>query len=135
VAKAILDAVWTRLAASAIYTTLGGRIYWGQAPADLQFPLVVYTSPGFTLTPIFGGPVRYEWEVEFSIYCGNNETAAEPITDIWTIAAGIATALSTTTTATGFDRVSFVRIASGVPSFIDDSWSMTERYRVTAFDI
>jgi hypothetical protein len=36
--------------------------------------------------------------------------------------------------ATGFDRVSAVKTGGGVPSFEDDAWTMTETYRLTAFD-
>ena len=128
--RAILDAIWTRLAASTVYTTLGGRIYLSQGEADVILPLMVYNSAETTVENLFGGVVKHSMDIEFQIFFDNTGTAI-----IHTVASQLATALSTTTTATGFDRVSFVRLSSGVPSFADDSWSMTERYRAIAFDI
>jgi hypothetical protein len=78
---------------------------------------------------MFGTLKRYDMTVEFVIAYANAGT-----TDIWTVAADIETALSTTMSATGFDRVSAVKTGGGVPSFEDDAWTMTETYRLTAFD-
>lgn len=128
--KAILDGIWTRLSGSTLNTTIGGRIYLNQGPQDATFPLIVYSSPETNVERLMGGVVKYTMELEFTIFYDNNGTTA-----IHTIADQLATALSTTATATGFDRISFVRLNGGVPAFSDDSWSMTERYRATAFDI
>ena len=110
--KAILDGIWTRLSGSTVYTTLGGRIYLNQGPADALLPLMIYSAPETSVETLFGGIVKYQLDLEFTIFYDNSGTAA-----------------------TGFDRVSFVRLNGGVPAFSDDSWSMTERYRATAFDI
>lgn len=128
--KAILDGIWTRLSGATVYTTLGGRIYLNQGPADALLPLIVYSAPETGVERIMGGVVKYTMDIEFTIFYDNGGTTA-----IHTIADQLATALSTTATATGFDRISFVRLNGGVPAFSDDSWSMTERYRATAFDI
>ena len=128
--KAILDGIWTRLSGSQVYTTLGNRIYLNQGPADALLPLMIYSAPETSVERLFGGIVKYQLDLEFTIFYDNSGTTA-----IHTIADQLATALSTTTAATGFDRVSFVRLNGGVPAFSDDSWSMTERYRATAFDI
>jgi len=128
--KAILDGIWTRLSGATVYTTLGGRIYLNQGPADALLPLMVYSAPETGVERIMGGIVKYTMDIEFTIFYDNGGTTA-----IHTIADQLATALSTSATATGFDRISFVRLNGGVPAFSDDSWSMTERYRATAFDI
>lgn len=128
--KAILDGIWTRLSGATVYTTLGGRIYLNQGPADALLPLMVYSAAETGVERIMGGVVKYTMDIEFTIFYDNGGTTA-----IHTIADQLATALSTTATATGFDRISFVRLNGGVPAFSDDSWSMTERYRATAFDI
>lgn len=128
--KAILDGIWTRLSGATVYTTLGGRIYLNQGPADAMLPLMVYSAPETGVERIMGGVVKYTIDIEFTIFYDNGGTTA-----IHTIADQLATALSTSATATGFDRISFVRLNGGVPAFSDDSWSMTERYRATAFDI
>ncbi len=128
--KAILDGIWTRLSGATVYTTLGGRIYLNQGPADALLPLMVYSAPETGVERIMGGVVKYTMDIEFTIFYDNGGTTA-----IHTIADQLATALSTSATATGFDRISFVRLNGGVPAFSDDSWSMTERYRATAFDI
>jgi len=128
--KAILDGIWTRLSAATIYTTLGGRIYLNQGPADALLPLMVYQAAEATSERLMGGVVKYTLEVEFTIFYDNAGSTA-----IHTIADQLRTALSTSASATGFDRITFVQLAGGVPSFSDDSWSMVERYRVTAFDI
>lgn len=130
--KPMLDAVKSRLyATSALTTALGSRIYLDQAPANASFPLLVYgTRASATVTPHFGGQNRYDLVVEFLIVYSNAGSDG-----IYTIASALETALSTAMTATGFDRVSAVKVSSSVPSFEDDAWSMTETYRLTAFDI
>ena len=128
--KAILDALKTRLyATSSLTTPLSSRIYLDEAPANALLPLVVYSATNSVATPMFGGGVRYDITVDFTINYANSGT-----TDIHTIADAIATALATTMAATGFDRVTAVKQSGGVPSFQNDAWSMTETYRLTAFD-
>lgn len=130
--KPILDAVKARLyATSALTTALGSRIYLDQAPANAAFPLLVYgTRSNATITPHFGGQNRYDLTVEFLIVYSNAGSDG-----IYTVASALETALSTAMTATGFDRVSAVKVSSTVPSFEDDAWTITETYRLTAFDI
>jgi len=131
-AKPMMDALKTRLhATSALTTPLSSRIYLDEGPANAALPLIVYRAAESTVTPMMGSGTikRYDILVDFEIAYANSGT-----TDIWTIAGALETALSTTMTATGFDRVSAVKVSGGVPSFSDDSWSMIERYRLTAFD-
>jgi hypothetical protein len=73
--------------------------------------------------------VKHTMEFEFQFFFSNSGTQ-----DIHSAAAGLAAALATPLTVTGFDRAVFVRQQVGVPSFSDDSWTMTETYRATAFD-
>lgn len=130
--KAILDAIKTRLyLQTALTTALSSRIYLDTAPADAQLPLLVYApvAPAST-TQHFGGVVRYDMTVTFQIIYTNAGTDS-----IYTIASAIETAMSTTMTATGYDRVTAVKQSSSAPSFADDAWSITETYRLTAFDI
>jgi hypothetical protein len=130
-AKPIMDALKTRLyATTALTTPLGNRIYLDEGPANSALPLMVYSATETTVTPMFGSIKRYDLVVDFLIAYSNSGT-----TDIWTISTALETALSTTMSATGFDRVSAVKVAGGVPSFEDDAWTMTEQYRLTAFDI
>ncbi|NDF13234.1 MAG: DUF3168 domain-containing protein [Proteobacteria bacterium] len=129
--KPIMDALKTRLyATSALTTPLSSRIYLDEGPANASLPLVIYSAVSTVATPMFSGVTRYDMTVDFQIMYANSGT-----TDIWTISQAIQTALSTTMTATGFDRVSAVKINGGVPSFSNDAWSMTDTYRLTAFDI
>jgi hypothetical protein len=129
-AKAIMDALKTRLHATTVLVNrLGGRMYLDEGPSNAALPLMVYSATSTVVTPMFGTLKRYDMTVEFVIAYANAGT-----TDIWTVAADIETALSTTMSATGFDRVSAVKTGGGVPSFEDDAWTMTETYRLTAFD-
>lgn len=129
--KPILDAVKKTIGDSTLSTALGNRIYLDQAPANAAFPLLVWgTQASATVTPHFGGRNRYDLTVNFLFVYSNAGSD-----DIYTATATLETALSTSMTATGFDRVSAVKVASSVPSFEDDAWSMTETYRLTAFDI
>jgi len=130
--KPILDAVKTRLYANSTLTSaLGSRIYLDQAPPNAAFPLLVYgTQASATVTPHFGGQNRYDLTVNFLFVYSNAGIDA-----IYTATSALETALSTTMSATGFDRVSAVKVSATVPSFDDDAWSMTETYRLTAFDI
>jgi len=129
--KPILDAVKTRLYANSTLTSaLGSRIYLDQAPSNAAFPLLVYgTQASATITPHFGGQNRYDLTVNFLFVYSNAGADA-----IYTATSALETALSTTMSATGFDRVSAVKVSATVPSFDDDAWSMTETYRLTAFD-
>jgi hypothetical protein len=129
-AKPIMDALKTRLyATSALTTALGSRIYLDEGPANAALPLLVYSATNSQVVPMFGGVTRYDITVDFNIAYSNSGT-----TDIWTIAGHIETALSTSMTATGFDRVRATKVSGGVPSFENDAWSMVETYRLTAFD-
>jgi len=129
--KPILDAVKTRLYANSTLTSaLGSRIYLDQAPSNAAFPLLVYgTQASATVTTHFGGQNRYDLTVNFLFVYSNAGADA-----IYTATSALETALSTTMSATGFDRVSAVKVSATVPSFDDDAWSMTETYRLTAFD-
>lgn len=128
-AKALLDALWTRISASTVYTTVGGRIGFAELPADTALPLVVYDfeSPP-TTEKLFGGVERFEGTVIFRIY-----QSAAAGTTLHTISGDILTAMSGTISPTGFDRLTAVRVSVGTPSFADDGWSMEDRYRVVGF--
>lgn len=127
--KAILDAIKTRLyATTALTTPLASRIYYNSAPANAYLPLLVYTATVRT-TPFFGSVTRHELEIEFAIQY-NNETG----TDAYAISDAIASALSTSISVSGFDALRATRLERGVPSFSDDGWTMTERWRAVAHD-
>ena len=129
--QAILNALKTRLyATSSLTTTFGSRIYLDQAPANAQLPLLIYRTPEVSTTPMFAGVTMHRGDVEFQMFFDNTGSQT-----IHTGAANLATALATPLTVTGFDRATFQRVSSGVPSRSDDSWTMTETYRMTAFDI
>lgn len=128
--KAILDAIKTRLYATTDLTNATyNRIYLDRAPADSRYPLLVYRIADIRTTNFFAGMTRHELQIDFSIY-GKDETS----TDLYTIANAIESALSTSITVTGFDAARAVRLSRGVPSMNEDSWTMTERYRVVAHD-
>lgn len=128
--KAILDALKTRLHATAALTTrFGSRMYLDVAPANSPFPLMVYRAPSARTTPMYGAVVRFDMEFEFEMFFDGTGSQ-----NIHTAASELATALSTALTVTGFDRAVFIRTEAGVPSRLDDSWSMTERYRAVAHD-
>lgn len=127
--QAILNSLKTRLfTTSALTTVVGQRIYLDAGAANAQFPLLVYRATD-TRVEKFMGTVRHTMDFEFQFFFSNSGTQ-----DIHAAVSALASALSTPLTVTGFDRASFVRQQSGVPSFSDDSWSITEVYRATAFD-
>lgn len=128
--QAILNALKTRLHATAALTNVvSTRIYLDVGVANAALPLLVYRATDTRVENLMG-VVKHVMEFEFVFQFSNSGTQ-----DIHTAAAGLAAALSTPLTVTGFDRATFVRQSSGVPSFSDDAWSMTETYRATAFDI
>lgn len=128
--QAILNALKTRLHATVSLTAVvGTRIYLDVGVANAALPLLVYRSTSTRVEKLMS-VTRHTMEFEFEFHFSNSGTQ-----DIHTAAAGLAAALSTPLTVTGFDRAVFVRQESGVPSFSDDAWSMTETYRATAFDI
>jgi len=123
----ILNAIYSRLSTTAIGTQLGGRIYMDSGPQDAAFPLLVYRADSIEVEYFFGGQARLTAEVEFTFHYQNKgETTLVSITD------QLSKSLQNSMTATGFDRVRMYRISAGLPSFADDSWSISERYRLIA---
>jgi len=128
--QAILNALKSRLAATTSLTAIvGTRIYLDVGVANAPLPLLVYRTTSTEVRKFMSGTSQHVMEFDFELFFGNSGTQ-----DIHTAAAAIGTALATPLTVTGFDRATFVRVESGVPSFSDDGWTMTERYRATAFD-
>jgi len=128
--QAILNAIKTRLAATSSLTAIvGTRIYLDVGVANAALPLLVYRATDTRTEPMVNA-VKHTMQLEFQFFFANSGTQ-----DIHTAAQALATAFSTSLSVTGFDRAVLVRSSSGVPSFSDDSWSMTETYRLTAFDI
>jgi hypothetical protein len=128
--KSMMDALKTRLyTTSTLTNALGSRIFLDEGPANAARPLLVYSATETQVVPMFGGVNRYDITVEFAIAYENSGT-----NDIWSIAGYIETAMSTFMSATGFDRVRATKVSGGVPSFENDGWTMTETYRLTAFD-
>ena len=129
--KALLDAVQTKLAASTIGTTLGNRFALSIAETDAILPLMVYDVESYTTTPIFGTAVRYEVVFFFTFHAKGAYGTA-----IHTLSTQLETALTAAPlSATGFDRLTFTKLSNGVPSFSDDAWSMTDRYRAVGYKI
>lgn len=129
--KAILDALKSRLYGTTALTNIfGTAIYLDQGPVGDNAPILVYRSTGMRTTPLFGGVVRCELDLEFRMNCGNSGDATGH-----TAAAALQTALATPlTSVTGFDRVRLIQTQGGVPSFDDDSWTIVETYRAVAHD-
>lgn len=123
----IVNAIYARLSTTSVGTQVGGRIYPSQAEADAAFPLIVYDIAGIDVSYFMGGQARLQAEVEFRIHFSNKGESLQ-----FTVTDQLSKALENEMTATGFDRVKMWRIGAGVPSFEDDSWSITERYRMVA---
>lgn len=129
--KALLDAVQTKLAASTIGSTLGNRFALSIAETDAVLPLMVYDVESYTTTQIFGTATRYEVVFFFTFHAKGSYGTA-----IHTLSTQLETALTAAPLpATGFDRLTFTKLSNGVPSFSDDAWSMTDRYRAVGYKI
>lgn len=127
--QAILNALKTRLTGTAALTAIvSSRIYLDIGPANAGLPLLVYRTDGYRIENM-NTAKRHVFDVQFQFFFSNSGTQ-----DIHAAAAALATALATPLTVIGFDRAVFIRSSAGVPSFSDDSWSILETYRVTAFD-
>jgi len=129
VSQAILNALKTRLhTTAALQAVVSTRIYLDVGVANAALPLLVYRATATRVEKMMSA-TRHTMDFEFEFHFSNSGTQ-----DIHTAAGALATALSSPLTVTGFDRAVFVRQESGVPSFSDDAWSITETYRATAFD-
>ena len=95
-AKAMLDAIWTRLAASTVYTTVGGRIGLAELPADTALPLVVYDfdAPP-SASKMFGNVERFEGTVVFRIYQSSAAGKPPPTRTFCTISEFVVHAVCT----------------------------------------
>lgn len=129
--KAILDSVQTRLAASTIATTLGNRFALSIAQTDTELPNMIYDVETIDSQRIFGGHERYEATFVFTFNARSSYGAS-----IHTLSSQLETALTgSTLSPTGFDRLTFTKLSNGVPSFADDAWTMSDRYRAVGFKI
>ena len=88
--KAILDAMKTRLYATASLTALvGQKIYLNSGPANQTLPLLIFAATEVRTTPFFGGLTKHELDIEFQIQYGTEGH------DAYSVADAVATALST----------------------------------------
>ena len=126
--KAVLDALSTRLTTSTISTTLGGRIAVDQLAANVALPAMIYRVTTADTARLFSGLERYEMRLEFIFY-----QKAGDGTTMHTLSDQLLVALATSIAPTGFDRVTFIRLTVGAPSFEDDAWTMTDTYRAIGF--
>ncbi len=64
---ALLQALMTKFAGSTINTDVGGRIYFGNAPAEAEYPHIVFFNIGDAQELTFSS--RYEnYHLQFSIF-------------------------------------------------------------------
>lgn len=126
--KAILDALYTRLSGATLGTTLSGRIYISEGPPDALLPLLVYATDSYQVAKVFGNQERHDLQIDFTFYQRNTGG-----TTIHTLRDQLETALASKLTPTGYDRCTFILANRGVPSFSDDSWTLTDRYRAIGF--
>jgi hypothetical protein len=126
--KAILDALATRLNASTLNTTLGGRLGVDQLAANVALPAMVYRVASADTAKLYQSLERYDLRVEFVFF-----QKAGDGTTMHTLSGQLETALATTLTVSGFDRVTMIRQSVGSPSFEDDAWTMTDTYRAIGF--
>lgn len=124
----ILDSLYTRLAASTLSTALGGRIALDRAAADTALPLMVYSVESMRISKVFGSGSVYELNLIFYFYKAHTDA-----TSIHTYVDLLTTALASQILPTGFDRVTLIRTSPSAPSFDDDGWTMTDRYRATGY--
>jgi hypothetical protein len=128
--KAILDALKIRLLASGLATSLGSRIALDQGAADLALPLMVYRAESVSVVPIFGGEERVEVAFVFDFFADSTNGYT-----LHGFSTALETALATVLTATGYDRVTFIRTSAGTPTFVDDGWTMSDRYKAVGFKL
>lgn len=127
-AQLLLAAIYGRLYASSVWTTVGGRLGLDKLPADTALPLVVYTLESIATAESFGSVERYDIVLAVSIYqSGSGDISTH------TISAEILSALTPRILPTSFDRLTLFRTSCGSPTFIDDCWTVTDRYKGTAF--
>ena len=65
--KEVLDAIYAKLAGSAFSISLGGRIYFQQAPAEATFPYCVYDLVDYLREDTFAYQIATV-NVQFAIY-------------------------------------------------------------------
>jgi len=123
----VMIALANRFKGSTLETALGGRIYADSGPADAAIPLLIWTLESVAVSKIFGGAQKFDMNFSFAFYESGDQTT------IHTRSSQLETLLATKLSATGFDRVTFVRTNSGVPSFSDDGWTMTDKYKAVGY--
>lgn len=128
----IMDSLKTKLWASGFYSAVGGRIAVERLAADAPMPCCVYSLRQFDIQRYMGNQERYEAVIEFTIF-----DACKTGTDtLHSLADSLRSAVTTGNyTITGLDRITMTRLSGGAPSFDDEAWSITERYRLVSFKV
>jgi hypothetical protein len=129
--ESIMDSIKTKLWASALYTAIGGRIGVGRIAADSALPCCVYSVSTSTVQRFMGNQERYDLEIEFTFY----DSAKSDTSTIHELAKTLGTSLAGSYSVNNLDRITIVRMTAGAPSFDDECWSITEKYKVTAFKL
>lgn len=105
--------------------TFSGRVYLDNAPADVAFPLCVYTASENRYERTFDGTM-HSVLVTFEMA----DTTANPDT-LTTASARLKTLLDeAVSSGTGYARVVFLLRQRGAPVFADDIWSVTDVYEM-----
>jgi hypothetical protein len=72
--KSLLTGIFSKLSGSALYTTLGGRVYLDYAPVDAVFPHIVYFVVSGTQNNTFTEDIS-ETLVQFSIFSSSSSAS------------------------------------------------------------
>ncbi len=99
---AILTALWTYLAASALYTLVGGRVYFGASEEGAAYPQIIFSNIATPCQDTF--TEHYEnFTLQFSVYSQKNSG----ITTISAISDSLCTLFADTATfnITGYKLV------------------------------
>lgn len=126
----MMDAIKTRVWGSTFYSALGGRVAVDRIEADTALPNCVFTLAESSVTRYSGGMERYEVMVDFTI----SQSIKSTTKTVHDLSAALYASLtaSSLTTASTMDRVVMTRESAGAPSFDDECWSITDRYRAVA---
>lgn len=127
----MMDSLKTKLWAGSFYTAVGGRIGVDRIEGDAALPCCVYTLGNLEIQRYMGGQERYECQIEFTIFA-----SAKVTTDtLHTLSATLQANLTGSYTISTLDRLTVTRLSGSAPSFEDECWSITERYRMVSFKV
>ena len=126
--KVFLDGLYTKLTTSNTFSTaVGGRIYFSEAPQNVDFPFCVFSLVDNTPDWTFSSNIE-NFIMQISLYSSSRSDAE--IQDMYTKLVALMNYKESTFSVTGYSFIFLKRVFRNGPTRIDDVWNCDVRYEM-----